>query len=225
MAKGKVKSLSCPTLCDPMDCSPPGSSAHRILQAGVLEWVLFLSPRDLPDLGTEPGSPPSQADASPSEPPGKSLWQKPTLKMGQKTANQQEELFPFSGPQEFPVGWRVCFPSLCWLWGTQWTTCPAGPEGTTPGALSSSACRFPHAPGRAGSRSIASLKPSGWQAALPSTPPASGSQLSLGLGWHSLLLTPPPTLLWAWSTCCPCPGPGAVWMPLSSAWGQLRPRC
>ena len=30
---------SCPTLCDPMDCSLPGSSIHGILQATVLEWV------------------------------------------------------------------------------------------------------------------------------------------------------------------------------------------
>ena len=30
---------SCPTLCDPMDSSPPGSSVHRILQARTLEWV------------------------------------------------------------------------------------------------------------------------------------------------------------------------------------------
>ena len=30
---------SCPTLCDPMDCSLPGSSVHGILQARVLEWV------------------------------------------------------------------------------------------------------------------------------------------------------------------------------------------
>ena len=30
---------SCLTLCDPMDCSPPGSSVHRILQARILEWV------------------------------------------------------------------------------------------------------------------------------------------------------------------------------------------
>ena len=30
----------CPTLCDPLDCSPPGSSVHgRVLQAGILEWV------------------------------------------------------------------------------------------------------------------------------------------------------------------------------------------
>ena len=39
----KVKSesevtQSCPTLSDPMDCSPPGSSAHGIFQARVLEW-------------------------------------------------------------------------------------------------------------------------------------------------------------------------------------------
>ena len=30
---------SCPTLCDPMDGSPPGSSVHGILQARILEWV------------------------------------------------------------------------------------------------------------------------------------------------------------------------------------------
>ena len=29
---------SCPTLCDPMDCSPAGSSVHGIFQARVLEW-------------------------------------------------------------------------------------------------------------------------------------------------------------------------------------------
>ena len=30
---------SCPTLCDPMDCNPPGSSVHGIVQARILEWV------------------------------------------------------------------------------------------------------------------------------------------------------------------------------------------
>ena len=29
----------CPTLCNPVDCSPPGSSVHGILQARILEWV------------------------------------------------------------------------------------------------------------------------------------------------------------------------------------------
>ena len=36
---------SCPTLCDRMDCSPPGSSVHGILQARILEWVAMPSPR------------------------------------------------------------------------------------------------------------------------------------------------------------------------------------
>ena len=30
---------SCPTLCDPIDCRPPGSSVHGILQAIILEWI------------------------------------------------------------------------------------------------------------------------------------------------------------------------------------------
>ena len=34
---------SCPTLCDPMDCSPPGSSVHGIFQARILEWVAISS--------------------------------------------------------------------------------------------------------------------------------------------------------------------------------------
>ena len=33
----------CSTLCDPMDCSPPGSSVHGILQARILEWVTMPS--------------------------------------------------------------------------------------------------------------------------------------------------------------------------------------
>ena len=33
---------SCLTLCDPTDCSPPGSYAHGISQASILEWVTML---------------------------------------------------------------------------------------------------------------------------------------------------------------------------------------
>ena len=41
-----AKSLpSCPTLCDPMDCSPPDSSIQGIIQAGILEWVAMSSSR------------------------------------------------------------------------------------------------------------------------------------------------------------------------------------
>ena len=59
------------TLCNPVDSSLPGSSVHGILQARILEWVGFPSPRDLPDPGIKPRSPALQADALPSEPTGK----------------------------------------------------------------------------------------------------------------------------------------------------------
>ena len=51
-----------PTLCDPMDCSLPDSSVHRILQARILEWVVIPFSRRFPAL---------QADSLPPEPLGK----------------------------------------------------------------------------------------------------------------------------------------------------------
>ena len=39
ICKVKWSRQSCPTLCDPMDCSLPGSSVHGIFQARTLEWV------------------------------------------------------------------------------------------------------------------------------------------------------------------------------------------
>ena len=61
---------SCPILYDLMDCSPPGSSAHGILQARILEWVAISSLQEIfPYLGMEPGSPALQVDSLLSEPP------------------------------------------------------------------------------------------------------------------------------------------------------------
>ena len=54
--KVKVKVLVTqprPTLCDPRDCSPPGSSVHGVLQARTLEWVAMPFSRDLPNPGIE----------------------------------------------------------------------------------------------------------------------------------------------------------------------------
>ena len=62
----------CPALCNPMDCSPPGSFVHGIFQARILEWVAFPSPGDLPDPGIKLRSPALQADSLPSE-----SWEKP----------------------------------------------------------------------------------------------------------------------------------------------------
>ena len=36
---------SCSTLCDPMDCGPPGPSVHGVLQSRILEWVAMPSSR------------------------------------------------------------------------------------------------------------------------------------------------------------------------------------
>ena len=54
----KVKvAQSCPTLCDPMDCSLPGSSVHGILQARIQEWVASHSLLQgiFPAQGSNPG--------------------------------------------------------------------------------------------------------------------------------------------------------------------------
>ena len=40
----------CPTLCDPTDCSPPGSSVHGISQARIIEWVAISYSRFVNDL-------------------------------------------------------------------------------------------------------------------------------------------------------------------------------
>ena len=45
----------CPTLCDPMDCSPPGASVHGILQARTLEWGNALLQGPSPTQGSMPG--------------------------------------------------------------------------------------------------------------------------------------------------------------------------
>ena len=47
---------SCLTLCDPVDCSPPGSSIHGILQARILEWVAISFSRGIfLTQGSNPG--------------------------------------------------------------------------------------------------------------------------------------------------------------------------
>ena len=61
----------CPILCNPMDCSLPGSSVYGILQARILEWVATPFSRVLRYPGIKPGSPALQADSLLFEPPGK----------------------------------------------------------------------------------------------------------------------------------------------------------
>ena len=62
---------SCPALCDPMDCSPPGFSVLEIFQARSWSGLPFPSAGDLLKPGIKPRSFVLQADFSLSEPPGK----------------------------------------------------------------------------------------------------------------------------------------------------------
>ena len=80
--KSEVKvTQSSLTLCDPMDYT-----VHRILQARILEWVVYLSPADPPDPGIELGSTALQADSLPTEPSGKPRLEiKEFLKCHQRT--------------------------------------------------------------------------------------------------------------------------------------------
>ena len=72
-AAAAAKSLqSCPTLCDPTDGSPPGSSVHGILQARHWSGLLFSSPGDLSNPGIEPRSLALQVNSLLYEPPEKS---------------------------------------------------------------------------------------------------------------------------------------------------------
>ena len=63
----------CPALCNPRDCSLPGSSVHGILQARILEWPCP-PPGDLPKPDLKPRSPTLQEDSLLSEPPGKTHY-------------------------------------------------------------------------------------------------------------------------------------------------------
>ena len=62
---------SCPTLCNPVDCSLPGSSVHGISRPEYWSGLPFPSPGDLLNPGTEPKSPTLRVDSLPAEPPGK----------------------------------------------------------------------------------------------------------------------------------------------------------
>ena len=84
---------SCLTLCDPMDCSPPGSSVHGILQARILEWVAIPFSR---------GSSGNQG-------------MKLHLSLSLKFLHQQVDslpLVPPGKPFHYMSGWQT------WVWGS-----------------------------------------------------------------------------------------------------------
>ena len=75
------------TLCDPVDCSPPASSVHGILQPEYWSGLPFPSPGDLPNPVIKRRSPELQAYSLSSEPP-----EKPSISL-----NTPKIVFFFSG--------------------------------------------------------------------------------------------------------------------------------
>ena len=51
-----VSHFNCVRLCDPMECSPPGSSAHGVLLVRILQWIAVPSTREISRLGEQPVS-------------------------------------------------------------------------------------------------------------------------------------------------------------------------
>ena len=107
----------CPTLCNPMDYSPPASSVHGILQARTLEWVAIPSPGDLLDPGIKPS-----ALVSPALAGGffttRATWEAHSLQMP-KEANISRSQAPLT-PKA--LRFHVRSPGVCSLWNQSMET-------------------------------------------------------------------------------------------------------
>ena len=79
LVKCVLVAQSCLTVCNPMDCSPPGSSVHGILQARILEWVAVSFSRGIfPNTGIKPMPPALAGRFLTAKPPGKSTNDSPS---------------------------------------------------------------------------------------------------------------------------------------------------
>ena len=107
---------SCLTLCDPMDCSPPGSSIHGISQARILEWVChFLLQGIFHDPGIKPVSPESLALASRLPMQSTSAtWEAPSYYLNcalkEDPLEWQEHLLLFTCLHTFSNEWNCLLP-------------------------------------------------------------------------------------------------------------------
>ena len=117
------------TLCDPMDCSPPGSSVHGILQARILEWVSMPSstgPSWPRDQTTSPESSALAGRVMTAAPPGKSQV---SISFSKKCETPMPSAHPASDnamkspstrcPTLWSVGWVT---SYCSVWSSAWET-------------------------------------------------------------------------------------------------------
>ena len=122
---------TCPTLCDPMDRSPPGSSVYGTSQARILEWVaIFFSsrsspPRDQTSIScisctgrqilyhwaTWEGPSPAHLSLVQKEPyTSPKQWERPTLGSGIDTLYPVTKAFVLSRPGNisWEIPWIIC---------------------------------------------------------------------------------------------------------------------
>ena len=90
-------SQSCLTLCNPRDCSLPGSSVHGILNPLHGMGCHALLQGICPTQGSNPGLPHLQADSLPSEPPGKLPFYCKELKLIEKLSSRPEVTWQLRG--------------------------------------------------------------------------------------------------------------------------------
>ena len=117
---------SCPRLCHPVDCSPPGSSVFGISRQEYWNRLPFPIPGDPPDPGieaTSPESPPSPALAGiffATEPPGKTRFVSVKVKTypgrGDKRKSQHRSRVHKCCVYSFCVGHQNRFPPLIRIW-------------------------------------------------------------------------------------------------------------
>ena len=110
--KGEVKVLVtqlCLTLCNPMNCSLPGSCVREILQVRILEWVAisfsrgFSQPKDQTQVGA------LQACSLPHEPPGKPIYVVGSILSFFQIQMQQNLLSTYYGCQ---TPWEITFSDI-----------------------------------------------------------------------------------------------------------------
>ena len=81
----------CPTLCDPIDYSLPGSSVHGILRQEYWSGFPLPPPGDLPNTGMEPVSPEMAGRFFTTEPPGKPKKRHTSPKIPERKTRSREQ--------------------------------------------------------------------------------------------------------------------------------------
>ena len=103
-----VRAQLCSTLCNHIDCSPPGSSVHGISQARILEWVDIPSSRGSSPPRDQLSSPALQVDSLPVEPLGKPEYRLVILQTV-FAKDQREEIFSSGGCTDYATTRRLSF--------------------------------------------------------------------------------------------------------------------